>query len=53
MDMMQAAARMGVGPEGFWRLSLREWRMLTAGPVQAAPLGRGELERMREMWPDD
>ena len=38
---MQAAARMGVAPEGFWRLSLKEWRMLTAGPVQAAPLGRG------------
>ena len=52
-EMMQAAARMGVGPEGFWRLSLKEWRMLTAGPVQAAPLGRSELERMREMWPDD
>jgi hypothetical protein len=30
-EMMQAAARMGVGPEGFWRLSLKEWRMLTAG----------------------
>lgn len=52
-EMMQAAARMGVGPEGFWRLSLKEWRMLTAGPVHAAPLGRGELERMQEMWPDD
>ncbi|MGN6063359.1 MULTISPECIES: phage tail assembly chaperone [Brevundimonas] len=52
-EMMQVAARMGVGPEGFWRLSLKEWRMLTAGPVQAAPLGRGELERMQEMWPDD
>ena len=52
-EMMQAAARMGVGPEGFWRLSLKEWRMLTAGPAQAAPLGRSELERMREMWPDE
>lgn len=50
---MQAAARMGVGPERFWRLSLKEWRMLTAGPAQAAPLERAELERMREMWPDD
>ncbi|QTC86919.1 phage tail assembly chaperone [Brevundimonas pondensis] len=46
-------AHLGVGPEGFWRLSLKEWRMLTGGPVQAAPLGRGELERMKEMWPDD
>ncbi len=52
-EMMQAVARMGVRPEGFWRLSLKEWRMLAAGSVQAAPLGRGELERMREMWPDD
>ena len=51
-EMMQTAARMGVGPEGFWRLSLKEWRMLTAGPMQAAPLERSELERMREMWPD-
>ena len=47
-----AGARMGVGPEGFWRLSLKEWRMLTAGPAQAAPLGRGELERMAALWPD-
>ena len=50
---MQAAARMGVAPEGFWRLSLKEWRMLTAGPVQAAPLGRSELERMVGLWPDE
>ena len=51
-EMLQAAARMGVAPEGFWRLSLKEWRMLTAGPVQAAPLGRSELERMAALWPD-
>jgi len=52
-EMMQAAARMGVAPEGFWRLSLKEWRMLTAGPVQAAPLGRNELEAMVGLWPDE
>ena len=51
-EMMQAAARMGVGPEGFGRLSLKEWRMLTTGPVQASPLGRSELERMAALWPD-
>ena len=28
-EMMRAAMRMGVGPEGFWRLSLKEWRLLT------------------------
>ena len=51
--MLQAAARMGVGPEAFWRLSLREWRWLTAGPVQAQPMGRSEFERMAEAWPDE
>ena len=51
-EMMQAAARMGVGPEGFWRLSLKEWRMLTARPGQAAPMGRAELTRLVERWSD-
>jgi uncharacterized phage protein (TIGR02216 family) len=48
-EMMRAAMRMGIAPEAFWRLSLKEWRMLTTGPAPAAPLGRGELERMQEM----
>ena len=52
-EMMQAAARMGVGPEGFWRLSLKEWRMLTTPAVGSAPLGRSALERMMEGWPDE
>lgn len=51
--MLQAAARMGVAPEAFWRLSLREWRWLTEGPGQAQPLGRSEFERMAETWPDE
>lgn len=49
---MRAVAGMGVGPEAFWRLSLREWRMLTEWPAEAAPLGRDELARMTEAWPD-
>ncbi|MFC5372907.1 phage tail assembly chaperone [Brevundimonas faecalis] len=51
-EMLRAAARAGVTPEVFWRLSLREWRMLTAAPAQARPMGRAELERMAELWPD-
>jgi uncharacterized phage protein (TIGR02216 family) len=51
-EMMRTAARLGVGPEGFWRLSLREWRMLTARPSEAGPLGRNDFERMAERWPD-
>ena len=51
-EMMQAAARMGVGPEGFWRLSLKEWRMLTQTARGTAPLGREGLARLMEVWPD-
>lgn len=51
--MMRLAARAGVGPEAFWRLSLKEWRLLTDAPADGAPLSRGELERMAEAWPDD
>lgn len=51
-EMMQAAVRMGLGPDGFWRLSLKEWRMLTTAVGQAVPFGRAEFERMAERWPD-
>ncbi len=52
-EMLRAAAGLGVGPQAFWRLSLREWRMLTARPRAAGPLGRNEFERMAEAWPDE
>ena len=52
-EMLRVAARLGVGPEGFWRLSLREWRMLTERPEGAVPMGRSEFERMADQWPDD
>lgn len=51
--MLRTAARLGVGPEAFWRLSLREWRMLTERPASAAPLGRSDFEQMAEAWPDE
>ena len=51
-EMMRLAARLGVGPEGFWRLSLKEWRMLTARAEAVLPMGRGVLEQMAERWPD-
>jgi uncharacterized phage protein (TIGR02216 family) len=50
--MLRTAVAMGVSPEAFWRLSLKEWRILTAGPEAVAPLGRGDLERMMRAWPD-
>lgn len=51
--MMRTAAMLGVAPEGFWRLSLREWRMLTEHTTGAAPIGRSDLKRMTEAWPDE
>lgn len=51
--MLQAAARLGVEPASFWRLSLREWRMLTARPKEPSPMRREDLKRMVEAWPDD
>ncbi len=51
-EMLRTAAMLGVGPEAFWRLSLKEWRMLTQRPDGVVPLGRGQLEAMRRRWPD-
>jgi uncharacterized phage protein (TIGR02216 family) len=50
--MLRAAVRLGVGPEAFWRLSLREWWMLTERAGGGLPIGRLDLERMAEAWPD-
>ena len=50
--MLRTALTLGLRPEGFWRLSLKEWRMLTAASESQQPMGRGDLERLREAWPD-
>jgi uncharacterized phage protein (TIGR02216 family) len=52
-EMLRVAATFGVGPEAFWRLSLREWRMLTERPPERAPIGRDEFKRLAEAWPDE
>jgi uncharacterized phage protein (TIGR02216 family) len=51
--MLRTGAALGVAPEAFWLLSLREWRMLTERPTASEPMGRSELERMAEAWPDE
>ena len=51
-EMLRTAAMLGVGPEAFWRLSLKEWWMLTQRPDGVVPLGRGSLEAMSRWWPD-
>lgn len=51
--MLRTAAVLGVAPAAFWRVSLKEWRMLTEAPTASAPMGRIEFERLAEAWPDD
>jgi len=51
-EMLVEGARMGVLPEAFWRLSLKEWRVLT-GPVGGPDLGRAAFEALAERWPDE
>ncbi len=51
--MLRVAAQGGVQPADFWRLSLKEWRLLMEAPVEGLPLARSEFERMAEAWPDD
>jgi uncharacterized phage protein (TIGR02216 family) len=50
-ERLRAAARLRISPEAFWRLSLREWRMLTAGEVGPV-LGREEFEGLAARYPD-
>jgi len=50
-EMLRLAATMGVAPEAFWRLSLKEWRALTGGGEVAA-LTRAGLEALADAHPD-
>ena len=44
--------RLGLSPDEFWRLSLAEWRALTAAPPQDTPLSRPDLEALLALYPD-
>lgn len=52
-EMLRFAVRHGIPPDAFWRLSLKEWRMLSARPAAMGPMGRAAFERLTELWPDD
>jgi len=47
--MLRAALSLGIGPEAFWRLSLREWRWLS-GAGEA--MDRGRLAVLMGAYPD-
>jgi uncharacterized phage protein (TIGR02216 family) len=46
-----AAVRLHISPEAFWRLSLAEWRALTA-PDRAPALDRAGFEALLRDHPD-
>ncbi|MFN7055842.1 phage tail assembly chaperone [Hyphomonas sp.] len=48
-EMLRSALAAGVSPEAFWRLSLREWRWMTAGPPA---LARTALNQLMREFPD-
>ena len=46
-----AARAYGISPDLFWRLSLREWRWLTASD-EAPPLSHIDLAALMKAYPD-
>jgi len=51
-EALRLAARLGLSPEVFWRLSLVEWRALTA-PPPAPALSRASLFALIDRYPDE
>jgi uncharacterized phage protein (TIGR02216 family) len=49
--MLANAQNAGLGPEQFWRLSMREWRALHAG-VTAEAMTRAAFEALSQFFPD-
>jgi uncharacterized phage protein (TIGR02216 family) len=49
--MLSTALRLGLAPATFWRLSLREWRALSAAPMDAT-LSRAAFEALARRYPD-
>jgi uncharacterized phage protein (TIGR02216 family) len=49
--LLRAAARMGVSPEDFWRMSVREWRLMTRGDDVIA-MSRADLAELMQAYPD-
>ena len=50
--MLRAALTLGIAPEVFWRLSLKEWRMLMETERGPEAMGRGRLDELMRRWPD-
>jgi uncharacterized phage protein (TIGR02216 family) len=49
---LRLAVSLGIAPEAFWRLSLKEWRALTQTPP-APVLTRTDLTALIARYPDE
>jgi uncharacterized phage protein (TIGR02216 family) len=49
--LAHACTAFGLKPQAFWRLSFREWRMLS-GAGAMPPLTRNELATLASRFPD-
>ena len=47
--LLTEAARIGIPPDAFWRMSLKEWRLLVS---DNRAMERGELEALLALYPD-
>ncbi len=47
-----ACWRLGLSPQAFWALSVREWQALV-GPEVGPVLTRGDLEGLMQKFPDE
>lgn len=54
-EMLRLGLQLGIAPDAFWRLSVREWRMLTDRPDRPGgpTMGRETFERLAGDWPDE
>jgi uncharacterized phage protein (TIGR02216 family) len=48
-----AVLELGLTPEAFWRLSLAEWRALTAVPDPEPGLTRSQFDALSALYPDE
>lgn len=48
---LRAAFAFGVAPEAFWRLSVREWRVLAA--PEAEPFNQFAFDALAAQFPDE
>jgi uncharacterized phage protein (TIGR02216 family) len=51
--MALGLGRMRLSPPAFWAMSLKEWRAALGPSLVPEPVGRAELQRMMEEFPDE